>query len=354
VATVVLAALEGTAGLWLSVETNAPPGATIAVLGGAVFVAAALARLLAGRVAIAGAALAALALVVGGCASAGGSGGKPVVVGTTTQLADFARAVGGPDVAVHGILRPNTDPHEYEPRPSDVQQTANARVVLESGDGLDKWMGKVVSQSGGSPTVVDVSKSVPIHRKGDTSATDPHWWHDPRNAEAAIVEIRNAFVKADPAHRAGFERRAAAYIARLRALDSGIGRCFASVPAGERKIVTDHDAFGYFAARYGIKVVGAVIKSQSTQGQPSAGEVNRLVGVIRREHVRAIFPESSVSPKLERAIARATGASSGYTLYGDTLGPKGSAGETYLKMEAANADSILRGITGGARGCQVP
>jgi zinc/manganese transport system substrate-binding protein len=127
----------------------------------------------------------------------------------------------------------------------------------------------------------------------------------------------------------------------------------ARVPATRRKLVTDHDAFGYFAHRYGIDVVGAVIPSQTTQAQPSAGDLAKLTKVIEREHVQAIFPESSINPKLADAIARETGASADHTLYGDTLGTAGSKGATYLGMEAANADAMVRGFTGGARGCAI-
>jgi ABC-type Zn uptake system ZnuABC Zn-binding protein ZnuA len=126
-----------------------------------------------------------------------------------------------------------------------------------------------------------------------------------------------------------------------------------TVPAAQRKLVTDHDAFNYFARRYGIDVVGAVIPSQTTQAQPSAGDLADLTRTIEREHVEAIFPESSINPKLADAIARETGASSNETLYGDTLGAPDSAGATYLRMEAANADAMVRGFTGGAERCRI-
>ncbi len=274
---------------------------------------------------------------------------------TTTQIGDWARVVGGVDARVRQILQPNTDPHEYEPRPADVEATAGAKLVLESGDNLDRWMGKVISQAGGKPAVVVLSEGVPVSRPGEStgpeaSRYDPHWWHDPRNASAAVGEIRDALVRADPTHAATYRRTAAAYIARLSALDRGIAACFAQVPPAQRKLVTDHDAFSYFAQRYGIQVVGAVIPSQTTQAQPSAGETAKLIALIRREHVKAVFPESSINPKLAEAIARETGASSRYSLYGDTLGP----GQTYLSMMRANADAMVRGFTGGRLGCRFP
>jgi zinc/manganese transport system substrate-binding protein len=359
-ASVVLAAAEGVAGLWLSVKLNAPPGATIAALAGSVFVVAALstavrphARPLTAAI-TAGAAL----VLVTGCGGSATNRSKPLVVATTTELGDFARAVAGDAVTVHQILRPNTDPHEYEPRPDDVVETADAELVLTSGDNLDSWMGKVVEEAGGDPRVLDLGASAVSHVPGesggpDASQYDPHWWHDPRNVVAAVERILPALQQAAPASAAKFERNAASYIAKVRALDAGIARCMASVPASERKLVSSHDAFNYFAKRYGVQVVGAIIPSQSTAAQPSAGDVASLVRQVRRENVHAIFLESSVNPKLVRAVARETHTLGNLTLYGDTLGPAGSPGATYLGMEQANADAMLRGFTGGRRGCQI-
>jgi ABC-type Zn uptake system ZnuABC Zn-binding protein ZnuA/ABC-type Mn2+/Zn2+ transport system permease subunit len=359
---VTLAALEGVIGLWLSVKTNVPPGAAIAVLGGGVFALVvavkALASVLRRRGLLAAAGAGAALLLLAGCGSSGSGSARLKVVATTTQIGDWARRVGGPTVDVHQILQPNTDPHDYEPRPKDVEASAAAKLVLENGDELDAWMSKVVSEAGGHPMVVVLGKIVPVKLPGQSSGPeatryDPHWWHDPRNAEAAVRAIQHALVRADPPHRQGYERRAAAYLAKLGRLDRGIAHCFAPVPRSRRKLVTDHDAFNYFARRYDIEVVGAVIPSQTTQAQPSAGETARLIALIRHEHVRAIFPESSLSPRLVQTIARETGADASYTLYGDTLGPPGSPGATYFSMERANADAMLRGFTGGARGCAI-
>ncbi len=360
-ASIALVAAEGTFGLWLSVETDAPPGATIAVVSGAVFALAAAARTLPRalrRPALAAAILAA-SLFLAGCSGGSGSDDSRLdVVATTTQVGDFVRQVGGGAVAVDQILQPNTDPHEYEPRPSDVVATAGAELVFASGDELDEWIGELVSDSGSDARVVDLGAAVPERLPGErsgeeASAPDPHWWHDPRNAEAAVREVERSLTAADPAHRRVFGRRAAAYLARIRALDAGIARCMAAVPAARRKLVTDHDAFGYFAERYGIDVVGAVIPSQATRAQPSAKDLSALAGLIEREGVEAVFPESSLSPRVAEALAAQTGATAEYTLYGDTLGPAGSDGANYVQMEAANANSMIRGFTGGRRGCEI-
>ena len=360
-ASVALVAVEGTVGIWLSVKWNVPPGAAIAVLSGAVFAVVALLVKVRRRHVLVLSGLAVLAIAVAGCGGSDSAGGNTSVdvVATTTQIGDWTRQVAGGLDNVHQLLQPNSDPHDYEPRPADVEATAGAAVVLENGDELDHWMGKVVGEAGGSPTVVMLGERVPVKLPGETSGPeasryDPHWWHDPRNAIAAVEQIRDSLIEADGEHADDYRSNAARYVAQLRRLDEGIAACMAQVPKSERKLVTDHDAFGYFAHRYGIDVVGAVIPSQTTQAQPSARDTERLIALIKREHVKAVFPESSLNPKLAQTIARETGASADYTLYGDTLGPKGSAGETYLTMEAANAKAMAAGFTGGQLRCSIP
>ena len=359
IATVLLAAAEGTVGLWLSVKTNAPPGATIATLSGGVFGIAAVVRAIGPRrLGLVAATGAAVALFAAGCGSSGSDSGKVSVVATTTQIGDFVSEVGGNAVDVHQILSPNTDPHDYEPRPDDVTTTADAKIVFTNGDNLDAWMEKVVDDSGSDAKVVDLGAGVPVKLPGESSGPeasqyDPHWWHDPRNAEEAVRQIAAQLSEVDTQGKAAFEANAAAYLAKLKALDAGIASCIDGVPSTDRKLVTDHDAFGYFANRYGIDVVGAVIPSQTTQAQPNAQDVSDLTDLVKQEGVNAIFPESSLSPKLAETIASQTGATADHTLYGDTLGPEGSSGATYLGMEAANATSMVEGFTGGQDKCEI-
>jgi ABC-type Zn uptake system ZnuABC Zn-binding protein ZnuA len=253
-------------------------------------------------------------------------------------------------VQVTQLLQPNTDPHDYEPRPSDLRAVAEADVVLASGGDLDAWVGDVVKQSGTDAEVVDVGAGRPVSLEGDDGA-DPHWWHDPANARHAVGRIRDALAAAAPDRAAALGTGAERYDARIARADRAVAACMEAVPAADRKLVTDHDAFAYLAGAYDLRVVGAVVPATTTQAQPSAGEVARLADTIRRERVRAVFPESSLPPRLARAIAERTGAQVGGTLYADTLGPAGSPGATYLGAMAANADALVRGFTGGKRGC---
>ncbi|MBA3263041.1 MAG: zinc ABC transporter substrate-binding protein [Thermoleophilaceae bacterium] len=306
-------------------------------------------------VALLAAAAASVLVVAAGCGDEGGgaNGTSVSAVATTTQVADLVRNVGGSRVAVDGILPANADPHGYEPRPSDAAALTDADVVFQAGGDIDEWLDEVVDSAGGHAERVTLIDSVTTVEGEDEHGeeTDPHWWQDPRNAILAVAAIRGALVRADPDGRAGYERRAAGYSGKLRRLDAEVARCIDQVPAGKRKLVTTHDALGYFANRYGIEVIGAVIPALSTQAQPSAKDVGELVDQIKSEGVEAIFPEASLSRKLEQAISREAGAEVGGQLWADTLGPEGSSGETYLDAVRANAGTLAEGLSGGSVTC---
>jgi ABC-type Zn uptake system ZnuABC Zn-binding protein ZnuA len=287
-------------------------------------------------------------LVVAGCGDdddGAAAHDGPTVVATTTQVADFARNVAGDDARVVQILAPNADPHEYELRPQDVEAVSGADLVLRSGGDVDEWLGEAIEGSGTDAPVVQLSDDVELD--GD----DPHWWQDPRNAVIAVAAIDRALDRVDPARKAAYDGNAEAYQAKLRTLDGAVARCIDEVPPARRKLVTTHDALGYYARRYGIDVIGTVIPSLSTEGQPSAGDTAKLVDTIRASGVKAIFAESSVNPKVEAAIADETGAKVGKALWADTLGPKGSDGATYVESISSNTAAMVDGFTGGAVSC---
>jgi ABC-type Zn uptake system ZnuABC Zn-binding protein ZnuA len=289
-----------------------------------------------------------------GPSSTGGEAGLTVVA-TTTQVADLADNVGGARVDVHGILPAGGDPHAFEPQPSDAASLTDAPVVFKSGGDLDGWLDELLDNAGADAAVVSLIDHVHTIQ-GDEEHTgeevDPHWWQDPRNAILAVAAVRDALIEVDPEGRDTYRANAAAYTRRLSRLDSEIAACVAQVPAGQRKLVTTHDALGYFANRYDIEVEGALIPSLSTQAQPSVKDITALVDQIRDEGVEAIFPETAINDKLEQAVSREADAEVGKPLWADSLGREGSTGDTYLKAMAFNTEAMVDGMTGGRVACR--
>jgi ABC-type Zn uptake system ZnuABC Zn-binding protein ZnuA len=286
------------------------------------------------------------AVAASNCGGDAGRGDRVDVVATTPIVADLVRNVGGPQVDVRALLHRNADPHGYEPRPSDARAVAEVDTVFRSGGEVDHWLSDVVEHAGGDARTVTLMDSV------DRQDDNPHWWHDARNVEAAVRVIRDALEEADPGGRDEYSANAGRYLGRLRRLDAAIAACIERIPPPQRKLVTTHDSFGYFAARYGLEVVGTVIPARSTEAQPSAGETARLVRRIEREGVEAVFPERSLDTRLEEAVAREAGARLGPSLWVDTLGPHGSGGSTYLESMVSNTEAVVRGLTGGRRSCR--
>lgn len=272
-------------------------------------------------------------------------------VATTTQVADLASNVGGERVEVEGILSAGGDPHAFEPRPSDAAELTDAQVVFKSGGDADGWLDELLDRAGADAEVVSLIDHVDTIR-GEGEESDPHWWQDPRNAMLAVAAVRDALIEADPEGRDTYRRNAAAYTRRLERLDSEIAACMAQVPTAQRKLVTTHDALGYFADRYDVEVVGALIPSLSTQAQPSVKDINALVGQIRDEGVEAIFPETAINDRLEQALSREAEAEVGKPLWADSLGPEGSTGDTYLKAMAFNTEAMVDGMTTGEVTCK--
>ena len=294
----------------------------------------------------------AAALALTGCASSDGARNDSTldVVATTPVVADFVRNVGGDRVHVDQILKPGVDPHDYEPSPADIQAIADADLVVENGVGLEAaWLDDTIASAGYGGQVVDASRGVTVRAGTGEQARDPHIWHDPANARTMVADIAAALAAKDPAGKAGYDRNAAAYDAKLAALDADNKAEIGTIPAAQRKLVTNHDAFGYYCARYGITFVGSIIPSFDTSAELSGNELSDLVAKIEQTGVRAVFSESSLPPKTAETVASEAGVQvveGADSLYADGLGPVGSPGGTYLGAERHNTDTIVKALGG--------
>ncbi|HEX2046789.1 MAG TPA: metal ABC transporter substrate-binding protein [Acidimicrobiales bacterium] len=290
--------------------------------------------------------LCALGLALTGCGGGTGDrGGGPVegrrlrVVTTTTHLADFARVLSGGRAEVFDLLKANVDAHDYEPTPADLEAVRRADLVVKNGVGLEDWLDRTLDSAGSEARVVDTSVDVVL--RGD----DPHIWHDPVRAKAMVATLARALRETDPANAPRYADAEQAYLAELDALDAEIRTRIESLPS--KKLVTNHDAFGYYVERYGLEFVGSVIPSFDSQAELSSRELSALVAKIKAEGVRAVFSEASLPPRTAETVAREAGVrvvSGEDALYGDALGPPGSDADTYLKMMRHNTTTIVEGL----------
>jgi ABC-type Zn uptake system ZnuABC Zn-binding protein ZnuA len=300
------------------------------------------------RVAVLAACLA--ALLAAGCSGPGSGagddrGGQLDVVATTTQVADLAVNVGGDRVRVTSLLKPGVDAHDYEPSPADIDAIAHADLLVKNGVGLEAWLDDIIGSSGYRGPVVDASQGVRLRQVGGEA--DPHIWQDPGNARRMAANIELGLAGAAPDQAAAFEANLAAYNRQLRALDAEVERRIDSL--ANRKVVTNHDAFGYYLDRYGLELVGTVIPSFDSSAELSGRDVRDLVARIRATGAKAIFSETSLPPKAAETIGREAGVRvvvGDDALYGDALGPPGSDADTYLKMIRHNTDTIVSNLSG--------
>ncbi|WBM79091.1 zinc ABC transporter substrate-binding protein [Cryobacterium breve] len=323
--------------------------------------------------------LAAAALALSGCSASnagsaggfGGSAGDLKVVATTTQVADLTRNIIGdtPGVTITQLIQPNQSAHSYDPSAADLTALGRADVLVINGVGLEEWLTDAIDASGFHGVTIDSDAGITIaadaagndSAAGDASTDaahdhaggNPHIWTDVANAEAMIRTIAAGLATAstaDTGRAAALAANAAAYDTRLTALDSWIRANIDPVPVAERLLVSNHDAFGYFTTAYGITYVGSVIPSFDDNAEPSASDIDQLVTKIRATGVKAVFSEASISPKAADTIARQAGVtvySGENALYGDSLGPAGSDGATYIASQVHNVRLILEswGVT---------
>jgi manganese/iron transport system substrate-binding protein len=275
---------------------------------------------------------------------------RPILACSTTQVADFARQVVGDRYRVQSVLSPGADPHLYEIKPSDAQLVVDSKLCAENGLHLEggDWMRKLAEEAGKENALVTCTAGVqPLELdEGDQKVKDPHAWFSPVNAKIYVNNILEAVCKDDPDHASEYRARASMYLQQIDALDRWAFVQFEAIPPSQRVLVTSHDAFNYFCAHYGFKSSAPVGWSTGSEigGGLTADRRKMVVDSIRNSGVKAIFVETSVNPKLIREIAKEAGVEIGGKLYSDSMGPPGSAGETYLGMMRENVLTIVEAL----------
>lgn len=265
------------------------------------------------------------------------------VSATTTILADIVKNVGGTRVAVNTIVPPGADAHTFQPTTGVIRALSQSRHLFANGGGLEPWLPRLHAALPAVPvkTMLPASRITPLRLNG---STDPHAWWNPANVAEYARQVQGTLTALDPAGKATYAHNTAAYLAQWAQLDTYAKGQFAALPASRRQIVTNHDSLNYLAARYGLKVVGAVIPGLSTEREPSARELAALIDTVKKSGATTIFTENTVNARLAQTLAQATGARVAPPLYTDALGPAGSAGDTFLKAFRFNVDTIVRAL----------
>lgn len=277
------------------------------------------------------------------------------VVASFSILGDFVQAVGGARTRVVTLVGPGSDAHDYQPRPSDARAVRAADVVIANGLGFDTWIARLAESAGRSDAVVIVSVGISPLVTADThdhesddkhhhgqAQFDPHAWQSVANARHYVTNIANTLTAHDPDGAAHYAANAQRYIASLDTLEHEIRTGLASLQQAQRTVVTSHDAFGYFAAAYGIRFVAA--SGISGEAETSAAEIARLIRLLRSENAQVAFVENIADPRLITRISEESGARIGGTLYSDTLSEAGGPAPTYIEMMRHNLRTLLAGL----------
>jgi zinc/manganese transport system substrate-binding protein len=262
------------------------------------------------------------------------------VVASFSILGDLVKNVGGDKVDVATLVGPNGDVHVYTPAPSDAKKNADARLLVMNGLGLEGWLPRLVQSAGSKATIVTASNGIAPLQLG--SDADPHAWQSVANVRIYVANIRDALIAADPADAAVFRANAERYLGELNALDAEVRADIAKIPPERRKVITTHNAFGYFAAAYGVTFVAPV--GVSTESEPSARDIATLIQQIKAEKIPAVFLENLGDDRLIRRIAAETGAKAGGTLYSDSLTDEKGPAPTYIALVRHNIKALTSAL----------
>lgn len=285
------------------------------------------------------------AILLGACATTTPTSTR--VLATETFLADIARNIAGNRLKVDVLLPIGTDPHGFEPTPNDVRRVADSQVLIVNGAGFEEFLDRLLQNAGGSRIIIEASAGLPSRPvapnepRDPDHPTDPHFWLDPNNVIKYVENIRDGLSQADPAGASTYAANADAYIAQLKTLDQNIAAQVSVLPAERRVLVTDHDTLGYYADRYGFRIVGMIVPSISTGASPSAQQVAQLIQQIKATQAKAIFLETSTNPQLAQQIAQETGVKVVTGLHTHSLTEPNGPAPTYIEMMKYNTRLIV-------------
>jgi zinc/manganese transport system substrate-binding protein len=262
------------------------------------------------------------------------------VVTSFSILDDFVKNVGGERVEVTTLVGADGDVHVYTPTPADARKITEAKLLVVNGFGLEGWLPRLLQAAGSKASIVTATKGIAPLRLG--SDADPHAWQSVANARQYVINIRDALAAADPSDADYFAKKAEAYLAQLEALDAEAQQALKQIPESRRKVISTHDAFGYFAARYGIQFIAPI--GVSTESEPSARDIAAIIKQVKAAHIPAVFLERIGDPRLMHRISAETGAKIGGTLYSDSLTDEKGDAPTYIDMVRHNITTLTSAL----------
>ncbi len=283
----------------------------------------------------------------GQLAQSGGVNTSLKVIAAETFLADIAQNVAGNREKIEALMPIGVDPHGFEPTPTDVAKVADSTVLIVNGAGFEEFLTKLLQNAGGQRAVLEASAGLMSRQlhEGEIAdpdhVGDPHFWLDPNNVIKYVENIRDGLSSADPEGAAVYAANAEAYIAKLKELDRWIADRVKEVPEANRLLVTNHESFGYFADRYGFKIIGTVVPSISSDSAPSAQQLAQLIDRIKATGAKAIFLETGTNPQLAEQVARETGSKVVTNLYSHSITDASGPAPTYIDMMKFNTNAIV-------------
>lgn len=291
-----------------------------------------------------------IAVLLTACSTPTQSSSSLQVLATTTYLADLAQNVAGNRLQIDTLMPSGVDPHSFEPTPADLRRVADSTVLISNGAGFEEFLDKLLQNAGGKRQMIEASNGLTSRKPSPgepidaDNPVDPHFWLDPNNAIQYVENIRDGLSQADPDGKSIYTANAAAYIAKLKDLDGWIKQQVQAVPVEHRLLVTNHESFGYFADRYGFKIVGAIIPSVSTGASPSAEQLAKLVDQVKKSSARAIFIETGNNPQLANQVAKEAGIQVVTQLYTHSTSDAKGVAPTYIDMLKYDAMAIVNAL----------